>query len=317
MHSLLKTALDILIVHRIETIFFVVPLAAWGPLLGMMGGTGSGALLAVAMVLNIGTAYNGLLGNSYCDYQLDKEAGSKRTMTGAMDGIGRRNVLTLFVLEIVALTALFYWYRPQYASPYADLWFWGGMLGRYVYNFPPFRFKERGVLNMLTYALNFGAMPFLLAWSLFHREYPLGIWLVVASGVLLMAAQALWGAAVDYQNDRRSNAETVAVALGLRRSLRLSQFLMIVSIPVMLFGVYEIALLSGAVGAGALRWGLILIGAGLLYSVLDRIRYVDLSQNDAEVQVRLDKKFRQLGWLVAQTTSGLVGILIIVASMPR
>ncbi len=302
------------VLHRFETVFFVAPLAAWGPLLAFGGGHSDVRLAWLAFVLNVGTAYSGFLGNSYCDYELDRRAPEKRTITGAMNAIGHRNALVLFLMETLLLVILFYVFHAAYASLYADFWFWFGMFGRYLYNFPPFRLKERGVLNMISYATNFGVTPFFLAWSLFYDSYPIGFLCVAAAGFLVMASQSLWGAAVDYESDKRSKATTVAVALGLRRSLGWSQWLMVVSAPLMVFGIYKVLSLQG-IRAGALTVGLLAIMVGYGYSILDRVRYVILA-DEFVIHVRLQHKFRQLAWLVAQTGLGLAGLLVMVSAKP-
>lgn len=304
---------SVLILHRVETLFFVAPLAAWGPVLACDAGRQDARLCVLAIVLNVGTVLNGFLGNSYCDYELDKRAPEKRRMTEATDLVGHATVLAMFVTEMVFLGALFYSERRLYASvAYSELWFWFGMVGRYLYNFPPFRLKERGFLNVLSYAVNFGVTPFCLAWSMFYAVFPVGLILVAVAGFLLMASQSLWGAAVDYDSDKGANAKTPAVVLGLRRSLRLSLYLMGLSVPLMVSGIYMLVSHNG-LKATPLVLGVAVVSSGFAYSIVGRVRYVVFSE-DALLQTRLQDKIRQLAWLVAQTGAGLAGLLVITAA---
>lgn len=303
---------DLLLMHRAETIVFIAPACAWGSMVALSAGGGPLFLVVLGTLLNIGAAYNGFLGNTYADYELDLGSPSKKAITNAVASIGKGRVLALFIVEIAVLAFFFYRYHHLYAGAYAtDLWFWLGIGGRYAYNFRPLRLKERGVLNMVFYALNFGVAPVLLGWSIVFDSYPTGVIFITGGTALVTASQALWGASVDYRSDREAGARTVAVVLGQRTSLIASQLFMACSIPFLVYGIYSV---SAPQGHGQLSRaavaGLLIVAAGLLYSMADRIRYV-LFADERSLVGRLDNKYRQLTWLLSQCTSVVIGCFII------
>lgn len=307
--SALRYLAALALLHRIESTPFLVPASAWGAALLAGMWTTHASTILLAVLLNIGIAYAGLLGNSYADYELDLGSTEKRRLTGAVELLGRRRVLALYVLENALLAAAFYRYADDYASPYASLFFWSSIGGRYLYNFRPFRLKERGMMNAACYAFNFGVAPVLLAWSMVSISIPPGLCIFVLGTWLLLCAQSLWGAAADYQSDQASGAATCAVSVGLRQAIRLSQWAMLLSLPAVVAG-------QVALGATSLdgRWGLgmLLIVAGYAYSVVGRwsaVRAAWHSENLLGMQLK--RRVRELSWLVVQSAAMLAGMVLL------
>lgn len=312
-NRLFRILRNLLLLHRIETAFFLLFLSAWGSLLALSANPQSPLFLVMlGTLLNAGIAFNALLGNSYCDYELDRCSTTKTAVTSAIESIGKNVVLGLVIVEIFVLAAIFYHYQNLYASTDASFWFWFGIIGRLSYNFPPIRFKTRGILNMPVYAINFGFTPIMLGWSLISDNYPPGLLLIAAGTFLMLSAQALWGAAVDYESDKKGGAVTIATVLGQVRSLRLSQLPMIVGTLLFIFGIYLIAVTHDGHLSHASLIGLIIIGASFLYSIFDRFSYV-LMNNEEIIVARMNPKFRQLIWLSVPAIATVIGSIVIAA----
>lgn len=307
---------NLLLLHRVETVFFLLFVSAWGSLFALGANPhASWFLVGLGTFLNAGIAFNGLLGNSYCDFDLDRLSPTKKAVTRAIEFMGKPIVLGIFVVEILVLATIFYRYLPLYANSDAVFWFWAGIIGRISYNFPPIRFKTRGILNMPVYALNFGFIPIMFGWSLIADGYPPGLFLIATGAFLMLGAQALWGAAVDYDSDKKGGAVTIATVLGQVRSLKLSQLPMVVGTLSFIFGVYLIAAAREGSLSHVSLIGLLIIGASFSYSIFDRLNYV-LLRNEETMVSRMNSKFRQLIWLSVPSIATVIGSIVIASGYP-
>lgn len=314
LHKIYKWFSALIILHRVETIPFLLASCAFGPSLGLVNFHIYDKEIILAFLLNVLIAYHGLLGNNYSDYELDKEANNKKRLTDSIDLIGKRILLFILFLQLLFIITLFYINHDIYRNKYVDIWFWSAIVGRYIYNFHPFRLKEKGIWNTFIYAVNFGATPVLLACSILFQDIQQGIWFFVAAGFLMMASQSLWGAAVDYNSDKKSGANTCAVFLGLRRSLLVSQLLLIASLPIIFIGIFQIAGINQIKFSYYFVPGLLLISAGYIYSLYGRHR-VTYNNGDKKIAIELQKRMRELSWLIVQTNCLVIGIILTLNSL--
>jgi len=114
-----------------------------------------------------------------------------------------------------------------------------------LYSVPPFRWKAVAGLDLAVDAADFGTLATLAGWTLTESALPLWALIVLLSFAPLFAALYPLTQFYQYEEDRARGDRTLALALGIRRSLLLA-----IAMTVVAFTGFMVGLRLGPTGYG-------------------------------------------------------------------
>lgn len=141
-----------------------------------------------------------------------------------------------------------------------------------LYSVPPFRWKAVAGLDLVINAIGFGALTPLAGWAVTARPIPPGALVVLLGFAPLFAALYPLTQLYQYEEDRARGDRTLALVLGMRRSLQFAVVAAAVAFAMFFLGfallrLGELAMLSLLVPL--LAWGAVL---SVWYARFERYR---------------------------------------------
>lgn len=230
----------------------------------------------LAFLINGLSLFSGFVLNAYSDYPIDIRSPIKAHIAQAVQSLGRRTVLVIYVGEQVATVALAVIVSAMlhnYAFVAVKL---VGILSGYVYNAEPTRLKRRGLWNPAMMAVRFGFVPGLIAYlAVHHGVIRAGGWVLLAGMTLISLSRGFWNAISDTNEDAAEGIRTPAVAYGAAPTMAVAVITLVPACGLIagglaiLFGPWAAAGVAGALGALGYR-------ARLLRGVQDSRSAVEL-----------------------------------------
>jgi lycopene elongase/hydratase (dihydrobisanhydrobacterioruberin-forming) len=129
-----------------------------------------------------------------------------------------------------------------------------------VYSVPPFRWKAVAGLDLLINAWGFGTLTPLAGWAITGQPVPLWGWLTLLAFCPLFAALYPLTQLYQYDEDRARGDRTLALVLGMQRSLQFA-----IGATLVAFALFAAGVWTGPAGRG---WPLVIIALGLWLAVL-------------------------------------------------
>jgi 4-hydroxybenzoate polyprenyltransferase len=210
--------------------------------------------LAVISVVSIAGAHL----NTFSDSELDKKDPTKGALVKALASFGRGRLKGLIILEILAsvlATVLLLWIRP---SPVLLVLYGIAIFFAYAYSMPPFRFKGRSVLAMLSLMLILSIIPITFTYLVISPVLDRLFLLFLAGQCMIIYGLIIPTEIRDHDWDKGMGISTMTVWLGLGRATLLGISLMTAGL--ILMGTTFIA--------QSLSMGLILLAACLVVPCL-------------------------------------------------
>jgi len=175
--------------------------------------------LAILIVLSFtiinGSSAIGAQINTLSDYELDLKDSRKKTLTDAVDTLGKKQIKILLSVEFVITLTLVILFIYVNNNPWLLLmWIIGISLG-WIYSAPPIRLKARSWLAPVSLILVLGIFPVLFAYFTFTTNIQ-PFFLLALIGL----AMTIYGVIIpteirDYFGDKTMQIETMTVHLGL------------------------------------------------------------------------------------------------------
>lgn len=195
--------------------------------------------ILVSIVVIIGVAGLGYMSNDLGDRKKDALIGKENVLIGMQTA----SLLILFLL-FFAFTFLPWLYLPFNSISFLLLALQIGLF--FLYAMPPFRFKERGLLGIISDALYGHALPAVLASYTFYLFCGTRMVNFKAFTILLFSWQFAQGVRnivfhqiKDFESDQKSGTTTFVTSRGLEKSLKLVKRL-ILPVEVLLFTLFLI-----------------------------------------------------------------------------
>lgn len=190
-----------------------------------------------AVCTTVGFAGIGYVTNDWSDREKDRLVGKENAL------LDRSSWQICAILSLFLLLALLPWcYLPVDEISLALIGF--ELLLFVLYAFPPFRFKERGVLGLITDALYAHVVPAILAsWTFYligDKSYSLlfdFLCVLTAWQFISGIRNILMHQVKDYQNDLGSGTNTVVTRFGVERSVFVLK-LVLIPLELILFAVF-------------------------------------------------------------------------------
>ena len=115
-----------------------------------------------------------------------------------------------------------------------------------IYSVPPFKFKDRPISDFVINALGYGFLNFSIGWL---TQRPLSIQTILYSLPYIFAVGAIFinTTILDIEGDKRSNAITTSIFLGMDNALRLSTTLIVLCIAVSILVKDRVCLIASLV----------------------------------------------------------------------
>ena len=143
------------------------------------------------------------------------------------------------------------------------------------YSVPPFRFKSRCPLDIISHGLFFGSLILILP-ALIFGSFTIQVLLVSVSIFFLSVTIELWNHIMDFEGDMKSGLRTTVCVLGLKRSKRTAKILALL-FPLTILPLYINGLYFLFFGIVTFIYSLIILkkfGPTLLYSSQATILYL-------------------------------------------
>lgn len=175
------------------------------------------ALIAILLAYStlFGIASLGYFINDWADIKTDKQAGKPNKL--AEFNIGLKLLILLLLLGFAFVPWIWF---PK--NQYTYILLGSEILLFLLYSLPPFRFKEKGILGVLTDTLYAYILPTLLASLTFYliglEDYPHMFYFLVAVSAWLLVVGVrgiLLHQVKDYQNDLNASVKTLVTKKGV------------------------------------------------------------------------------------------------------
>jgi 4-hydroxybenzoate polyprenyltransferase len=173
-------------------------------------------LLALAVISLVSIAGAHL--NTFSDSELDKKDPTKGALVEALASFGRGKLKGLIVLEIMASAlalALLLWIvtNPALLALYAT-----AVLFAYAYSMPPFRFKGRSILAMVSLMLILSIIPITFTYMVISLAMDPLFLLFLAGQCMIIYGLIIPTEIRDHDWDKGMGISTMTVWLGLGRA---------------------------------------------------------------------------------------------------
>jgi len=145
--------------------------------------------------------------NDFGDIELDKAHGKSNTFAKSP-----KVVAVLIILAVFALSVLSGW---RFINRSGFLWLWGiWLFFATFYSIKPFRFKEGGLVGLITPFVTQSTIPIIMVFAVFNRLWQ---WDTLIFMLYITSRGAVYDIRhemLDYENDRKTNTQTFAVQKG-------------------------------------------------------------------------------------------------------
>jgi len=163
--------------------------------------------------------------NHYFDYETDKKSNQLYRFPVAKGSISRKSALG-FSIGIMSLSIILTYFFLGFLA-FLLVLFANFMI--MAYSAPPVRMKERPYLETFWNGLGYGALPYYIAIAITSMQLSIDIhilglipFFIAASGHILLQVR-------DIESDKKSNVRTTSVVLGLKRMVKISKAMVLVS----------------------------------------------------------------------------------------
>ena len=171
--------------------------------------------------------------NTFSDSELDKKDPTKGALVEALASFGRERLRSLIVLEIltsVLAVALLFWIvpRPALLALYGAAIFFA-----YAYSMPPFRFKGRSIMAMISLMLILSIIPITFTYLVILPALDPLFLLFLAGQCMIIYGLIIPTEIRDHDWDKGMGISTMTVWLGLGRATLLGIMLMTIGLILM------------------------------------------------------------------------------------
>ncbi len=174
--------------------------------------------------------------NHIYDLELDRKNPRKEFSLLVRGTISTKNAWFLFLfLQISCIVLSFYFFNNEFL-----LCILGLTLISFVYNIPPFRFKTKPGLDLVSNGLSLGFLIPLSAWSIYQPiiEFPKLYFFSIICYLLALYCPTM---AVDVEFDRKFGIQTFATRIGAVNTMKISWLFTILGVFTLIFsGFFEI-----------------------------------------------------------------------------
>jgi 4-hydroxybenzoate polyprenyltransferase len=253
-------------IHRLEVFPNQLLVLVWGMVAAASRPSDLWTASAIlALGINWLSLFGGFVLNSYSDYPIDVRSPVKFYVARAVERLGRRRVLFIYVAEQVITVAM-----AVVVSELLHTWIFVavkliGIGAGYLYNAEPIRLKRRALWNPVMNSIRMGFVPGLIGYLAVHQgTIGAGGWILLGGMTLVtMGRIGFWVSVMDTDEDTAEGIRTPSVVFGPRR-------VMITAITagtlaavtsgiglILLFGPWGVLGALGGVGAQAYRISLL------------------------------------------------------------
>lgn len=195
------------------------------------------AVLVFAMLYT-----SGFIINSYNDIEVDLRY--KTHVAGAAQRIGKKNLLRIFVAQLVVAFIL-----SIHLSIVLNTWFLIaiviiGVFFATAYSLPPLHFKVRGVWHVISLCISAFIIPFAFFFYIVMGELSPQILVLLVGFAVTHYGIALANQTGDYLEDKAEGLTTPAVKWGLDPTLKLAKVMTTVGFGILLLGMWGIVTIA-------------------------------------------------------------------------
>jgi len=159
----------------------------------------------------------GYMLNDYFDKSIDEVSGKANALSRLSK---RQQILALATALLTSLIAFIPFYRYKFAVVF--LFF--SYLSSIVYSDHPFRFKEKGIVGLISASLAQRTLPLLIVFGIFER-FGLDTFLFALLSFLIGLRWILVHQVIDYNRDIQANVKTFVVSMAPLRIYSIMRFL--------------------------------------------------------------------------------------------